>query len=188
MLREETVPIYSSPLSRALHRLMRETGKVNMKRLSNDAGLGDSFVRDILTGKSKNPEASSLVKLAEALGCTVEALLSPDQPSVKKKARTEWELRAARFRAARWACWGDDMKEAASALKVSVSVLQDIEVGEMSQVGPAVLRTLEERTGIPTHWVETGSMEGMPLRAAARIGHFDISLVDETEPTNPSHR
>lgn len=54
-------------------RRMRELG-LNPKKLSKRAGLNETFVRDLSQGKSRNPRADSLGKLATALDCTVSDL------------------------------------------------------------------------------------------------------------------
>jgi transcriptional regulator with XRE-family HTH domain len=44
------------------------------KALALKAKLNETYVRDILKGKSRNPTHSRLIKLADALECSVEAL------------------------------------------------------------------------------------------------------------------
>jgi SOS-response transcriptional repressor LexA len=46
--------------------------------LSRQLGLGESFVRDLLRGKTRSPRAEGLAKLAEALGTTTAYLLGDD--------------------------------------------------------------------------------------------------------------
>lgn len=46
----------------------------NAKRLSLDAGRGETYVRDILQGKTLNPTIDGLRSLAAILGCTVAEL------------------------------------------------------------------------------------------------------------------
>ena len=56
----------------------------NAFEVANKAGLGPSFVRDILRGKSKNPGIDKLEKLAAALDTTVDWFTSSgdvDKPS-----------------------------------------------------------------------------------------------------------
>lgn len=47
--------------------------------LAKRLGLSDSFIRDVLRGKTKSPRAESLEKLAEALGVTSDYLLGKDK-------------------------------------------------------------------------------------------------------------
>ena len=47
----------------------------NALRTAKEAGLGDSFVRDILRGRTKSPSADNLRRLAQALHTTPEALM-----------------------------------------------------------------------------------------------------------------
>lgn len=49
--------------------------EMNQKHLARAAGLNETYVRDILKGKSKNPKHEQLAKLADALGCTLNDLL-----------------------------------------------------------------------------------------------------------------
>lgn len=56
-------------------RLRMDTLNMNALQTAKTAGLGDSFVRDILRGKTKSPSAENLAKLAAALETTVEYLI-----------------------------------------------------------------------------------------------------------------
>ncbi len=55
---------------------MNELG-LNQKRLSLGAGLNETYVRDIIKGRTRNPRTDSLGKLARALGCSRADLLPP---------------------------------------------------------------------------------------------------------------
>ena len=61
-------------LSHSLTKLMRDQG-LTMRELSLKAGKGETFVRDIINGKSSSPTVASLTLLAKALGVTVPSLL-----------------------------------------------------------------------------------------------------------------
>lgn len=54
-------------ISENLQRLISERG-IAQKRLSADAGLGETVVRDIIKGHSQSPRYSTIAKLAAALG------------------------------------------------------------------------------------------------------------------------
>ena len=54
---------------------------LDMKGLSIKAGLNETFVKDIINGRSRNPTATRLAKLAKALGCTVADLTGEHTPS-----------------------------------------------------------------------------------------------------------
>lgn len=56
----------------------------NAFEVATKAGLGPSFVRDILRGKSKNPGIDKLEKLATALGTTVEWFTSAGETEKKE--------------------------------------------------------------------------------------------------------
>ncbi|RSC37328.1 LexA family transcriptional regulator [Agrobacterium sp. FDAARGOS_525] len=53
---------------------------MNAYETANKAGLGPSFVRDILRGKSRNPTIEKLEKLAAALNTTVDWFLADATP------------------------------------------------------------------------------------------------------------
>lgn len=55
----------------------RET---DAKKLSIEAGLGETAIGDIIRERSLNPRHATLLKIANALDCTVEALFTgPDE-------------------------------------------------------------------------------------------------------------
>lgn len=60
-----------SSLQKRLSQRMAELG-MNAYQTAKKAGLGDSFVRDILRGKTRSPSAENLSKLANALETTAE--------------------------------------------------------------------------------------------------------------------
>jgi transcriptional regulator with XRE-family HTH domain len=64
----------ATPLGRAIHARMEALG-MGQKHLALRAGLNETYVRDILAGKSKNPQAAKLAQLARALECEVADLL-----------------------------------------------------------------------------------------------------------------
>ncbi len=61
-------------LSHSLTKLMKERN-LTMRELSLKAGKGETFVRDIINGKSSSPTVASLSLLAKALGVPVGRLL-----------------------------------------------------------------------------------------------------------------
>lgn len=63
---------------------MQELGMTEAAPLAEEAGLKESFVRDILRGKSRMPKADNLAKLARALRTTPEALLGVEPPRENK--------------------------------------------------------------------------------------------------------
>jgi transcriptional regulator with XRE-family HTH domain len=69
-----------TPLAQTLKRLMDEAG-TNPKRLSREANLNETYVRDIVAGRSKSPEARRLAALARALGVDVGILLQAAEPN-----------------------------------------------------------------------------------------------------------
>lgn len=64
------------PVAFELFRRMREAS-IGQKALAARAGLNETYVRDLLRGRSRNPKADHLAKLAAALNCRVEDLIDP---------------------------------------------------------------------------------------------------------------
>lgn len=71
---EKHSPSMDSTLQKNVRDAMDALG-LNAFQTAKKAGLGDSFVRDILRGKTRSPSAVNLAKLASALHSTPEALL-----------------------------------------------------------------------------------------------------------------
>lgn len=63
-------------LAGEIRRRMSELG-LNPKRLSLAAGLNETYVRDIIKGRTLNPRTDTLGKLARALGCSRSDLSPP---------------------------------------------------------------------------------------------------------------
>ena len=71
---KKSLPDDASPLAQEIYARMQALG-LNQKRLAIEAGLKDTYVRDIFVGRSKNPKHEELIKLASRLGCTIEDLV-----------------------------------------------------------------------------------------------------------------
>jgi SOS-response transcriptional repressor LexA len=68
---------------------------LNALQTAKKAGLGDSFVRDILRGRTRSPNAENLAKLADALDTTAEWFMSSgsdEAPLARVKAITGMEV------------------------------------------------------------------------------------------------
>ncbi|MFT8953764.1 MAG: LexA family transcriptional regulator [Gluconobacter sp.] len=78
-------------IARELRRRMDAKG-FKQKALAIKADLNETYVRDILKGKSKNPEASKLARIAAALGCSSDDLLGKG-PTVQPTQTTQIEVR-----------------------------------------------------------------------------------------------
>lgn len=78
-------------IAQELKRRMEERG-FKQKSLARDAELNETYVRDILKGRSKNPEASKLARIAAVLGCTADDLLGTGS-SVLPVHTTQIEVR-----------------------------------------------------------------------------------------------
>ena len=58
-------------------------------RLAKEAGLGQSTVHEIMSGKKKSPNAKTLQKLATALGVTVDTFFNDESSPNESKANKE---------------------------------------------------------------------------------------------------
>lgn len=61
-----------------------ESGGFTQKSLATAAEVNETYVRDILRGKSKNPKSQQLKKVADALGCEVADLTDPGRSGSDK--------------------------------------------------------------------------------------------------------
>ena len=77
----------SERLIREIERRMKALN-LDAKTTSVRAGLGESFVRDILRKKSLEPKRSGLVKVAKVLGCTVADLTGERPPPQRMQGDT----------------------------------------------------------------------------------------------------
>ena len=170
--RRTVIEVAPHPIADEIKRRMGSAG-LNMRQLSLKAGLGPSYVRDVLTGRTPNPKSSELAKIANALGCTLRELEAP-LLSIGPD-RDLGELMAARFKAARWACW-EDASHAAKWLQIDPLELAEIESGAQP-ITDEILRHFSTLTGCPLVWFQSGSMAGMPPEMAARIGYYDPTLL-----------
>lgn len=64
-----------TPFAAELRALMKERG-LNKKALSLKAGLGETYVRDLLVGRSGGPQANKLEQLARALDVPAARLMN----------------------------------------------------------------------------------------------------------------
>lgn len=72
---------------------------MSMLTLGKEAGLKDHAIRNILLGKSRNPNAQTMQSIADVLGCTVRDLLTDRGLFEEKDSKpTKEELRNTAFR------------------------------------------------------------------------------------------
>jgi hypothetical protein len=65
------------------------------KRLSKEAGLGETFVRDVLD-YDKDPSVANLTKLATQLGVSVSEILEGTPPPNRLRANARFSAQSAR--------------------------------------------------------------------------------------------
>lgn len=84
--------VLETPLASAIAARMRALG-IGQKHLAARAGLNETYVRDILVGKSRNPIAANLQKLAAALDLdAVDLLQLAGAPQESELVRDAAEL------------------------------------------------------------------------------------------------
>jgi phage repressor protein C with HTH and peptisase S24 domain len=80
-----------SPLARELERRMDAAG-LTQKALALKAGLNETAVRDIRTGKSRHPRHDTVQKLAAVLGISAAELIEPKVAAAARGAAREGPL------------------------------------------------------------------------------------------------
>lgn len=148
-------------LGETLDKRMKEIG-TNRKAVSRAAGLNETYLRDIIKGKSKNPTANRLDKIYAVL----DAMAAGSIP----KSLNEPSDQAIRFSAAIFGCWGTDYALAADRLEIDQPAIHRMERGD-TPVPPEVLIRFHLKTGIPLWWFSDGRWDGVPTEIAGRMGH-----------------
>ena len=134
----------------------------NPKAVGLLAGLGETYVRDLLKGRSRNPTASRLEKVYAVLD-TLEAGRSPSFPS-------EVPDRVRRYAYAIYGCFGQNYRKAGRCLKLKAAQVKAIEQGE-EPLTDELLILFHHRAGIPLWWFSEGRWTGIPPEIAGRMGH-----------------
>lgn len=147
------------------------------KRVALDAGLNETYIRDILEGRSKNPGHERLGKVYAALDRIEKRLSIGREKSV---------LPHRRFKAARWGWYGDNQPRAADQLGIDVEGLVALESGDQ-EVPDAVLMRFNEISGIPLWWFAEGRWDGIESELAGRIGAFDPDLIADHRSASDDH-
>jgi len=89
-----------APWVENLERLMLARG-MNPTSLSRASGLGSTYIRDILEGRSKNPKLAEIAQVAEALECSLDEI--GYKPRTKITAAANFNLEHTDEDALRWA-------------------------------------------------------------------------------------
>jgi transcriptional regulator with XRE-family HTH domain len=63
-------------VAKAIYRRMQEAG-LNYRSLALKAGLPETYVRDVMYGRSKNPKHHALAAIATALNCSLLDIIDP---------------------------------------------------------------------------------------------------------------
>lgn len=161
-------------IAQRIREKMTEVG-TNNKALAREAGLNETYIRDVLEGRSRNPTQSRLDKVFDALerlGGQPDVAAQPDKAVA---TRSSFPMGARWFTAARWACWGDDMEKAISRLDLAADLVARIELGlDLPDDGTTIRYHLV--TGFPVRWFLDGCWDGIPSALAGRVAVFDPGL------------
>jgi transcriptional regulator with XRE-family HTH domain len=65
----------SNPISRCLRDAIKKSG-MSVAEISGRANVGQFFIYDVVAGKSRNPSAVKLARIAEVLGVPLEVLVN----------------------------------------------------------------------------------------------------------------
>ncbi|TPW33819.1 LexA family transcriptional regulator [Oecophyllibacter saccharovorans] len=80
----------TTPLQRQITQRMAQAG-YTQHTLALAAGVGQTYIRDILSGRSREPRPSKLTLIAEALNCTLPDLLE-EENAFRPPSVPEWEV------------------------------------------------------------------------------------------------
>jgi transcriptional regulator with XRE-family HTH domain len=80
MARQPQISPDAVPVAAEVYRRMMDL-EIGQKALAQAAGLNDTYVRDLIAGKSRNPKTEQLQKLADYFGCRLEDLTNPGSAS-----------------------------------------------------------------------------------------------------------
>ncbi len=133
-------------LGEEVNRRMEELG-LNPKRLSLAAGLNETYVRDIMRGRTRNPRTDSLGKLARALGCARADLLPPRERLAEGGDGSAGRLEPAvlnRALAVAERLAGEDKILASEIASVAYRLLRREQAGQAITDDEGTLRILEE--------------------------------------------
>jgi transcriptional regulator with XRE-family HTH domain len=75
-------------IARSIYRRMKQM-RLTQKALALKAGVNETYVRDVLQGRSKNPRHEQLAAIATVLNCSILDLIDPELAS---KPITESEV------------------------------------------------------------------------------------------------
>lgn len=155
-----------TPLARQVQRRM-EALQLDRKGLSKKAKLNETFVRDLLEGRTISPRYASLEKLAGALGCAVSDLTIDEAPQFATNARRSIVSREAR-----------------SSIMVPTISIDELDVRAAAGAGQLVT----EETKV-SEW----HMPRDLLRAATQAPFEDVKIItivgDSMQPTfNPTEK
>lgn len=77
MAKRNSTQIADSPISRNLASLAEAHGFSSWRALSEAAGTGDTYVREVIIGRVRNPSLDKLGAVAKVLGVSLEVIQDP---------------------------------------------------------------------------------------------------------------
>jgi transcriptional regulator with XRE-family HTH domain len=145
-------------LADELRARMRAAG-LKPKTLATLAGVNQTYVRDILRGRSKNPKVEQLAKVTSVLGTSITEVMPRTAPeTVRQKIGRRMRL-VREYRR-------QSLEEFASTLDVPASDLAIYEAGGAAVPGDLLL-ALAQQTGVSTDFIIIGSMNSLDPAMAA---------------------
>ncbi len=115
-MRKRTDQELTNEFKTNLKRILEDRkGKTNPKRLSREAGLGETAVRDILQNRSHSPRLDTIQKLAKALNVPIYRLI----PSMIDQSYEEIQSLREENYALREAIGDDEFEDANSLTKAA---------------------------------------------------------------------
>lgn len=129
---------------------------LSQRDLSLRAGLNETAVKAIETGKSESPRENTLRALAKILDCEVSDLIKVDTQAAVAVAPSS--IYGARIEAARIA-QGLAIDQFARNLGISVQLLALWESGEVTPDSTGLARLW--RAGVPSDWILHGDQDAL---------------------------
>jgi len=100
-----------------LERIIRETPGLSMKGVSLSAGLGDTAVRDIIKGRSRNQKYTTIKAIADVLRMDISELMSQEEMALMSQDDADRHALMTELRGILEGCETEDLRAAIRLLK-----------------------------------------------------------------------
>lgn len=132
-----------TPYARNLRRLMGQKG-LKARPLSVRAGLGRTYVSEILSGRVVNPGAGATIRLAEILGCEPNELLKDEEAAAAPDSEHERLTRERALWAAERALGSGTGPEFAATVFRAAAMIYEVIAERESALGRPMTENDEE--------------------------------------------